>query len=76
MSEKIIVTRWVDLEAQELKEVEYYSYIKKVIASGLEHGIITSDSDGCLFMDEGTVPIHAEIKGQIIGIRLSKKAYN
>lgn len=76
MSNKITVTRWVDLESEECKSLEYYSYIKKVVDSGLKFKIITSDSNGHLFMDGGDTPIHADIKGELVGIKFSKTAAN
>ena len=75
MSEKITVSRWIDLDDAECKALEYYSYIRKVVFTGLEYKIIRADKNGCLFMMDGN-PVHAESNKELVGIRYSKKAPN
>lgn len=75
MSDIIKVVRWADLDSPEIKALEYYTYIRKVVFTGLEYKIIRSDNSGCLFMMDGN-PVHANVGTELVGIKYSKKAAN
>jgi hypothetical protein len=75
MSEKITVSRWIDIDSQEAKSLEDYSAYRKIIFTGLDCKIIKIDKSGCLFMMDGN-PVHTECNKQLVGIKFSKKAPN
>lgn len=75
LSDLIKVNRWIDLDSDECKALEYYTYIRKVVFTGLEYKIIKPDNSGCLWMVDGN-PVHAKSGEELVGIKYSKKAAN
>ena len=70
------VVRWIDIESADAKRIEYHSYVRQVIDAGLKYGIIKPDKQGNLYLEDGVTPVHAELDGQIVGLRASSKAAN
>lgn len=73
----INVSRWIDIDSPEAQKIEKYNFIKKIITIGLEDGMIASNNDGQLWVVRGERnPVHAEIDGELVGLRYMAKAPN
>jgi hypothetical protein len=79
---KIQISRWIDIESQECREIdENYSFTKQMIRTlhDQEPQYLFTDQNGRLWgkgVDQRYYPFHMEYKGKLIGYRLSKKASN
>lgn len=68
------VTKWVDLDSQEFKTIECYDVLQQAIHEGIEEGEITVDKMGYLWQDN--MPLHTEVAGELVKLRLSTMAAN
>ena len=71
---QVTIDRWIDLDGADFKRVEKHNFIRKIISIGLEGGVITVDKAG--YMWQGDNPVHAELDGQLVGLRFAAKAVN
>lgn len=68
------IERWIDLDSADFKRMENHSWIRQKTLRAVELGVITVDRAGYMWFNE--TPIHGELDGQIVGLRLAVKAVN
>lgn len=68
------LSRWIDIEGPDFKQVEDHQAVKKLVKTCLELDLITIDKNGYMWYKE--YPVHAEIGLELVGLRYSSKASN
>jgi len=68
------IERWIDLDSADFKRMENHSWIRQNTLQAVELGVITVDRAGYMWFNE--TPIHGQLDGQIVGLRLAAKAVN
>ncbi len=71
---QVVIERWVDLDSAEFTQIENHGWIRRFTLRAVELGCITVDRAGYMW-GEGN-PVHAELNGQIVGLRYAAKAVN
>jgi hypothetical protein len=72
--EPVSIERWIDLDSADFKRLENHGYIRQQTLRAIELGVIVVDKAGYMWFKEQ--PIHAELDGQTVGLRLAAKAVN
>ena len=73
MSE-VKIERWIDMDGADFQRVEMHNRIRKIVAVGVEAGLIKVDNAG--YMYQKGHPVYAELDGGFVGLRYSAKATN
>lgn len=68
------IERWVDIDSKEFSSIEHANILRQAFQDGIEEGHISVDTHGYLWKDK--MPVHTEINGEIVKIRISTKAAN
>lgn len=68
----VVIERWVDIESEEFKNNDRHVY--RFTLRSIELGVLVPDKAGYLWFKDQ--PAHAELGGQIVGLRYAAKAVN
>lgn len=68
------IERWIDMDGEDFKRIEKPTFVRKIVTIGIEGGVIKVDNAG--YMWAGENPVHAELDGELVGLRYAAKAVN
>lgn len=71
---KVVVERWVDMDSAEFKKIEHHAWIRRFTLRAIELGAVTIDKAGYIWSND--TPVHAELDGELVGLRYSVSAVN